>query len=64
MRLPIAREGWPFILPLFGMAVLGLAIMPGGGWVLLALTGFVGVGVGDPAGMTSGAARLKPTMKP
>ncbi len=48
MRLPIAREGWPFILPLFGSAVLGLAILPAGGWLLLALTGFVAYFFRDP----------------
>jgi phosphatidylserine decarboxylase len=48
VRLPIAREGWPFILPLFGVAVLGLAILPGGGWLLLALTGFVAYFFRDP----------------
>jgi phosphatidylserine decarboxylase len=48
VRLPIAREGWPFIIPLLGLAVLGLAIMPGGGWLLLALTGFVTYFFRDP----------------
>jgi phosphatidylserine decarboxylase len=48
VRLPIAREGWPFILPLLGVAVLGLAIMPGGGGFLLALTGFVTYFFRDP----------------
>ena len=28
VRLPIAREGWPFILPVLWLAILGLA--PGG----------------------------------
>jgi phosphatidylserine decarboxylase len=48
VHLPIAREGWPFILPLLGLAVLGLAIMPVGGWFLLALTGFVAYFFRDP----------------
>ncbi|MGH8066585.1 MAG: phosphatidylserine decarboxylase family protein [Candidatus Entotheonellia bacterium] len=48
MRLPIAREGWPFILPLLGLAVLGVAIMPVGGWFFLALTGFVAYFFRDP----------------
>ena len=48
VRLPIAREGWPFIIPLLGAAVLGLAIMPGAGWLLLALTGFVAYFFRDP----------------
>jgi phosphatidylserine decarboxylase len=48
VRLPIAHQGWPFILPLLGLAVLGLAIMPVGGWFLLALTGFVAYFFRDP----------------
>jgi phosphatidylserine decarboxylase len=48
VRLPIAREGWSFILPLLGLAALGLAIMPVGGWLLLALTGFVVYFFRDP----------------
>jgi phosphatidylserine decarboxylase len=48
VRLPIARQGWPFILPLLGLAVLGLAIMPVGGWCFLALTGFVVYFFRDP----------------
>jgi phosphatidylserine decarboxylase len=48
VHLPIAREGWPFILPLFGLAVLGLALMPVGGWFFLALTGFVAYFFRDP----------------
>jgi phosphatidylserine decarboxylase len=48
VRLPIAREGWPFILPLLGLSGLGLAIMPIGGWFFLALTGFVAYFFRDP----------------
>ena len=48
MRLPIAREGWPFILPVLGLAVLGMAVMPVGGWLFLALTGFVAYFFRDP----------------
>lgn len=48
MRLPIAREGWPFILPLLGAALTGLAIMPPLGWLLLALTVFVAYFFRDP----------------
>lgn len=48
MRLPIARQGWPFILPLLGLALLGLALMPVGGWFLLTLTGFVAYFFRDP----------------
>jgi phosphatidylserine decarboxylase len=49
VRLPIAYEGWPFILPLFGLAVLGLALMPVAGWFFLAFTGFVVYFFRDPA---------------
>ena len=48
MRLPIAREGWPFILPSLGVAVLGVALMPMAGWFVLALTGFVAYFFRDP----------------
>ena len=48
MRLPIAREGWPFILPLLGLAAVGLAIVPPGGWVLLAVAAFVAYFFRDP----------------
>ena len=48
MRLPIAREGWPFILPLLGLAILGLALMPVGGWFCLTLTAFVAYFFRDP----------------
>jgi phosphatidylserine decarboxylase len=41
VRLPIAREGWPFILPVLGLAIVGLTLIPVGGWFLLALTGFM-----------------------
>jgi phosphatidylserine decarboxylase len=48
VRLPIAREGWPFILPSFGLAVVGLALMPLAGWVLLAIAAFVAYFFRDP----------------
>ena len=48
MRVPIAREGWPFILPLLGIAILGLALMPIGGLFFLALAAFVGYFFRDP----------------
>ena len=48
MRLPIAREGWPFILPVLGLAILGLALLPVGGWFLLGLTGFMVYFFRDP----------------
>ena len=48
MRLPIAREGWPFILPLLGLAILGLALVPVAGWVCLTLTAFVAYFFRDP----------------
>jgi phosphatidylserine decarboxylase len=48
VRLPIAREGWPFILPLLGLAVMGLAVVPPGGWVLLAIAAFVAYFFRDP----------------
>ena len=48
MRLPIAREGWPFILPVLGLAILGLALMPVVGWFFLALTGFMVYFFRDP----------------
>jgi phosphatidylserine decarboxylase len=48
VRLSVAREGWPFIVPLLGVAVLGLALMPVGGWFFLALTGFVTYFFRDP----------------
>jgi phosphatidylserine decarboxylase len=48
VRLPIAYEGWPFILPLFGLAVLGLALMPVVGGGFLALTSFVVYFFRDP----------------
>jgi phosphatidylserine decarboxylase len=48
VRLPIAREGWPFIVPLLGVAALGLAIIPVGGWFFLALAGFVTYFFRDP----------------
>jgi phosphatidylserine decarboxylase len=56
--LPIAREGWPFILPLLGLAVLSLAIMPVGGWFFLALTGFVVYFFRDPERSTPTAPGL------
>jgi phosphatidylserine decarboxylase len=48
VRLPIAREGWPFILPILGLAILGLAFLPVGGWFFLVLTGFVAYFFRDP----------------
>jgi phosphatidylserine decarboxylase len=48
VRLPIAREGWPFIVPLLGVGTLSLLILPAVGWVLLALTGFVAYFFRDP----------------
>jgi phosphatidylserine decarboxylase len=48
VRLPIARQGWPFILPVFALAILGLALMPVVGWIFLALTGFVAYFFRDP----------------
>jgi phosphatidylserine decarboxylase len=48
VHLPIARQGWPFILPILGLASLGLALVPVGGWLLLALTGFVAYFFRDP----------------
>lgn len=48
MRLPIAREGWPFILPLLGAALLALALIPVVGWCLLVLAGFVAYFFRDP----------------
>jgi phosphatidylserine decarboxylase len=48
VRLPIARQGWPFIIPLLGLALFGLAFIPVGGWFFLALTGFVAYFFRDP----------------
>jgi phosphatidylserine decarboxylase len=48
VRLPIAREGWPFILPGLGLAILGLGLIPAGGWLLLGLTGFMVYFFRDP----------------
>jgi phosphatidylserine decarboxylase len=48
VRQPIAREGWPFILPLLGLAALGLVLFPKAGWFLLALGGFVAYFFRDP----------------
>jgi len=48
VRLPIAREGWPFILPLLGVAVLLLGMMPAWGGGILALTAFVTYFFRDP----------------
>jgi phosphatidylserine decarboxylase len=48
VRLPVAREGWPFILPLLGAALLALALIPVVGWVLLALAAFVAYFFRDP----------------
>lgn len=48
MRLPIAREGWPFILPLLGVALVSLVKLPAVGWFFLALTAFVAYFFRDP----------------
>jgi phosphatidylserine decarboxylase len=48
VRLPIAREGWPFILPVLGLAILGLVLIPVAGWFFLALTGFMVYFFRDP----------------
>jgi phosphatidylserine decarboxylase len=48
MRLPIAREGWAFILPLCGLTVVGMATVPWLGWPFLALTAFVCYFFRDP----------------
>ena len=58
MRLPIAREGWPFILPVFGVAILGLALLPVGGWFFLVLTGFMVYFFRDPERVSSMAPGL------
>jgi phosphatidylserine decarboxylase len=48
VRLPIAREGWPFLLPLLGLTIIGLATTPALGVVFLALAAFVGYFFRDP----------------
>jgi phosphatidylserine decarboxylase len=48
VRLPIARQGWPFILPLLGLAVIGLMTFPIGGGVVLVLAAFVTYFFRDP----------------
>lgn len=48
MQPPIAREGWPFILPLLGLAALGLVVVPLWGGVILALAAFVTYFFRDP----------------
>ena len=48
MRLPIAREGWPFILPSLGFTILGLTTVPVVGWTGLALSGFMTYFFRDP----------------
>jgi phosphatidylserine decarboxylase len=48
VRLPIAREGWPFILPLLALAVIALVIIPAAGWFLLAVAAFVAYFFRDP----------------
>lgn len=48
MHLPIAREGWAFILPLGGLALVGMVIIPAIGWLLLALVAFVCYFFRDP----------------
>jgi phosphatidylserine decarboxylase len=46
--VPIAREGWPFILPPLALAVVGLGTAPIVGLLLLALTAFVAYFFRDP----------------
>lgn len=48
MHVPIARQGWPFILPLLGLAALGLTIIPPGGGVVLLVAAFVTYFFRDP----------------
>jgi phosphatidylserine decarboxylase len=48
VRLPIAREGWPFILPVLGVAIVGVALMPMVGWLVLGLAGFIAYFFRDP----------------
>jgi phosphatidylserine decarboxylase len=48
VRLPIAREGWAFILPLCGLAIVAMVTIPILGWLLLALTAFVCYFFRDP----------------
>lgn len=48
MRLPIAHEGWPFVLPFLGLAVLGLVVIPTWGAGVLALAAVVVYFFRDP----------------
>jgi len=48
VRLPIAREAWPFLLPLLGLTVIGLATIPVLGVTFLLLAAFVGYFFRDP----------------
>jgi phosphatidylserine decarboxylase len=48
VQLPIAREGWVFILPLSGLAIVGMVTIPPIGWLLLASTAFVCYFFRDP----------------
>ena len=48
MHVPIARQGWPFILPLFGLAALGWMLAPVGGGLVLVLAAFVTYFFRDP----------------
>lgn len=48
MQLPIAREGWVFILPLSGLALVGMVTVPPVGWLLLASAAFVCYFFRDP----------------
>jgi phosphatidylserine decarboxylase len=48
VRLPIAREGWAFILPLCGLTIVAMVTVPILGWLLLAVTAFVGYFFRDP----------------
>jgi phosphatidylserine decarboxylase len=48
VHLPIAREGWPFLLPLLGLAAIALATVPTLGVALLILAAFSGYFFRDP----------------
>jgi phosphatidylserine decarboxylase len=54
----MAREGWPFILPVLGLAVVGLTLLPLAGWLLLALTGFMVYFFRDPVRVSPTAQGL------
>jgi len=48
VQLPIAREGWAFILPLCGLALVGMVTIPAIGGLLLASAAFVCYFFRDP----------------